>query len=622
MAGRVIQARKFRYVHKSPRPRSTSVQTQKSPRRYWIAVGLLWLLICSSGVAQDSATPGFPSDSLQPALIQTTQDQDSTSLLEKIVTFGGEIGAYGELYGSSGIDQRRPSSTGRIYFRPSISLLSTFTINFDLLLSTEGNSARQSLDQIAIHPEWSWGRADIGDFSPSMSEFTLNGITIRGGGVDLNPGIFRLAAIGGLTRRAVEGFATDASFERTIAAGRIGIGREGGDFFDITVLRARDNSSSLGTAERRDTLNTNDSTSVLDSLYQSTQTDPFLVKPEENLVAGINGGFSLFDGLLTFRGEAAGCMYTSDMHAAEITDTSALKNAAISSLKDLYKLRISTSADYAVKTQVMVNFQSFSLSGGFTRIGASYTSLGLASQINDRQGFDLGFTTQLFDGGVSLNAVYDKSSDNLAEQKQFTTERSTLSMNLGVRPANWVYAMYAYIANDLSNDASNDTTKIENTMASSMATISFFFPIEGVSNTLTVTGSLQTSDDGNIFRKDYSSTVKTVMANISSMLTEQLSVSPFFGLTRSEMMGTVTDMTNVGVGIGYTMFEGKLNNSLSVSTSNSAGTNNFSVLLQSGYPLGEYDNLNLDLRYTNVAAPPDGVSFNETQAALTYTHRF
>jgi hypothetical protein len=45
-------------------------------------------------------------------------------------------------------------------------------------------------------------------------------------------------------------------------------------------------------------------------------------------------------------------------------------------------------------------------------------------------------------------------------------------------------------------------------------------------------------------------------------------------------------------------------------------------MLQSGYPLGANDNLNLDLRYTTVSSPPEVASFKESQAALTYTHRF
>jgi hypothetical protein len=193
---------------------------------------------------------------------------------------------------------------------------------------------------------------------------------------------------------------------------------------------------------------------------------------------------------------------------------------------------------------------------------------------------------------------------------------------MGLRPVNWMFAMFAYIANGLSNDASNDTLKIQNTMASYMANLSFFIPVGTISNTLTLTGSLSTSDDGNIFRQDYSSKVTTLMANISTALDENLSVSPFVGLTRSEMMGAVSDITNVGIGIGYRMFDGRLNNSVSVSTSNSAGTNNLSVMLQSGYPLGASDNIDLNVRYTTVSSPPEIASFKESQAALTYSHRF
>lgn len=544
------------------------------------------------------------------------------SLLQKVISFSGEIGAYGELYEASGIEKRRPSATGRIYFRPTVSFFRNFTLNFDLLLSTEGSSARQSLDQIAIHPEWSWGRADVGDFSRSLSEFTLNGITIRGGGVEIYPGLFRFAAIGGLTQRAVEGNATDASFERFIAAGRIGIGREGGDFFDITILKAKDNSASLKIAQNPDSLFHKDSTSVIDSLYATTQNDPFLTTPQENLVGGINTGFSLFDGLLTFNGEAAGCMYTRDMNAAAVPDSSILSNKTLRTMKNFYTLRLSTSADYAIKTQIVLNLRNLSLRGGFTRVGASYTSLGLASQINDREGFNLGMTSQLFEGGLSLNATYDHLSDNLAEQKLYTTQRSTLSVNLGIRPANWMFAMLGYVANGLSNDASNDTMKIDNSMASYMSNLSFFFPIGTISNTLTLTAVYQTSDDGNMLRKNYNTSSTSLILNFSSALTADLSVSPFGGLTRSEVTGTKTDITTVGVGFGYRMFEGKLNNSLSISSSTSSGSGNISVTLQSGYPLGLNDNLSFNVRYSSASASAANPKYNESQAALTYTHRF
>ena len=90
------------------------------------------------------------SDTSAAALPAPRGGSDSVSFMKKAVSLTGEIGAYGELYGVSGIEKRRPSSTARLYLRPTLCFFNTLTLNFDFLLSTEGNSARQSLDQIAV----------------------------------------------------------------------------------------------------------------------------------------------------------------------------------------------------------------------------------------------------------------------------------------------------------------------------------------------------------------------------------------------------------------------------------------------------------------------------------------
>ena len=46
------------------------------------------------------------------------QEKDTTNFFQKNVVFSGDIGSYGELYSISGQAQRRPPSTGRLYFRP------------------------------------------------------------------------------------------------------------------------------------------------------------------------------------------------------------------------------------------------------------------------------------------------------------------------------------------------------------------------------------------------------------------------------------------------------------------------------------------------------------------------
>ena len=161
------------------------------------------------------------------------------------VTISGELGAYGELYSISGQEKRRPSSTGRIFFRPVLNLFGLLQIPFDFLISTEGSSARQSINQFGLNPKWGWGSAHIGDFNEDYSQLILNGIKIRGGGVNLTPGIFRLSAATGFTQRSVPGGAQDGSFKRFLFAAKLGIGKENNSFFDLIFLKAKDDINSL-----------------------------------------------------------------------------------------------------------------------------------------------------------------------------------------------------------------------------------------------------------------------------------------------------------------------------------------------------------------------------------------
>ena len=118
-------------------------------------------------------------------------------------------------------------------------------MSFDFLLSTEGSSARQNINQLGINPSWGWGNAHLGDFTDMFTPLTFDGIMVRGAGVNLNPGLLRFSAIGGFTQSAVQGGAGNGTYSRYIYGARLGIGKEGGSYFDISFLRARDNPSSL-----------------------------------------------------------------------------------------------------------------------------------------------------------------------------------------------------------------------------------------------------------------------------------------------------------------------------------------------------------------------------------------
>ncbi len=180
-------------------------------------------------------------------LSQGTARPDSTgqSFIEKNVSITGDAGVYGELYGISGIAGRRPPSSARLYFRPTVTLFNSFSMSFDFLLSTEGSSARQNINQLGINPSWGWGSAHLGDFTDMFTPFTFDGIMVRGAGINLDPGLFRFSAIGGYTQRAVDGGAGTGSFSRYMYGARLGVGKQEGSYFDLMFLRTRDVPSSL-----------------------------------------------------------------------------------------------------------------------------------------------------------------------------------------------------------------------------------------------------------------------------------------------------------------------------------------------------------------------------------------
>lgn len=182
---------------------------------------------------------------ISTAIAQELPDTTDGSSSKDIFSISGDLGAYGELYSISGQPKRRPSSTGRLFFRPIVDFYGVFQLPFDFLLSTEGSSARQSINQFGLNPDWGWGSAHVGDFNKEYSPLSLSGIKIRGGGINLNPDLFRFSVVSGFTQRSVPGGAQDGSYKRFLFAAKLGYGSEENTYFDLIFLKARDDINSL-----------------------------------------------------------------------------------------------------------------------------------------------------------------------------------------------------------------------------------------------------------------------------------------------------------------------------------------------------------------------------------------
>ena len=122
------------------------------------AAFIFLIFVASNSTAQEDVTA--------PAEPNTTTNSS------KALDIRGEVGTFGELYGISGHERRRPSSTGRIFLRSTLTAWNSISASLNLMLSTEGSSARQDINQVDFNPRWRWGEAHLGDFTGELSSLT------------------------------------------------------------------------------------------------------------------------------------------------------------------------------------------------------------------------------------------------------------------------------------------------------------------------------------------------------------------------------------------------------------------------------------------------------------------
>jgi hypothetical protein len=391
---------------------------------------------------------------------------DLQNRLSNPVQFTGEIGSVGELYSISGREKRRPSSTGRLFMRSQLQLFNSVTINFDLLYSTEtgsavtlGSTGRQSLNQVGIAPQWRWGRAYAGSFSDSYSSFSYDGISLRGGGFNINPGPLRLGVFTGRAQSAVAGGAMDGAFKRSMTGGKIGFGRRtqsgDGGFVDLVVVRTADDPASLPAP-----------TSPDDAGIEIG--NPYAVTPEENVVVGLSSRVPLWQRRFVVSGEFATSIYSRDRRAPLLSDEALDQYSSL--MRSFITPRASTYGDVAHKAQLDVTNLALPgstsqtprlLSGsvGYRYVGAGYVSLGVASLPADQFALNAHASLRFRTWNASVRAM--QQEDNLLGQKLATTTRNHLAATAAFRPTPALSSSVRFSVNTMSNGVVDSTRQVD-----------------------------------------------------------------------------------------------------------------------------------------------------------------
>ena len=438
----------------------------------------------------------------------TVADTGSNWLTRRL---GGQAQVFSEMYGISGMARRRPGSTWRVMASPRLGIIGGTEVGLDLLLSSEGNEARQSINQVAFEPNWGWGQLHLGDFSKDYSPYTMQGLRIRGAGLDIERWGMRASLQGGRSAALISS-ADGPQYRRNVVAAAIGVGQVGVRSIDLRLLRAQDALIP-------------DETPVFDTLGLDTLPADLRpqqrTRPQENIVAALGGTVRLFERKLALKGEVAGALLTRDLTSPAVDGDS-----VDAPLGGVGTLRTSSLGDAAYNLDAQFQGKGFGLRGGYESIGAGFTSLGLAYLINDRRSWNAGGDLRLIGGRMQLQGRFQRQENNLQSQKVATTTRDVLTGTATVRlPADLTVSLVALLA-AAGNDETNDTLLVDNRTSTMNASLSKPFRFARRAASASLAYSRQSTEDLNPVRLTPKVTVQTANLALQLPILSWLSASP------------------------------------------------------------------------------------------------
>jgi len=381
---------------------------------------------------------------------------------QKPVTLTGGISARAVFYEASGTTSHRQPFSYILTGSPTINIYNSFTIPITFTYSEQERSVRQPFNQFGMSPYYKWLKIHAGYRNINFSQFTLAGHTFLGGGVELTPGIFHFGFIYGRFNRAA---AVDTlskalqpfTYTNKGYAMKIGLGK-GGTFFDISLLRAKD-----------------DSTSV----HPSSDVKG-LVTPSENLVVGINSQIRFLKNFSFFL-ETATSIFTKNLsNKTALHDQS---NSLSSKLLEGLMNTNSTTEHYnALQTGLGFQIPAFAMKLQYHRIDPNYTSMGAYFFNSDLENITVAPSFNLLKNKLRFGGSIGFQHDNLNKQKQSTSNRTIGSANLSAELNEHVGFDFSF--SDYSNNQQLRTIHLKDT-----------FKIAQVSQNFSVTPRYIHADD-------------------------------------------------------------------------------------------------------------------------------
>lgn len=346
-----------------------------------------------------------------------TQAQNLESIgVKKGIKVNGSLNVNTVGYYAHGIEQRRDPYNW--FFTGTLNInLFGYDAPLSFSYSNANKSFSQPFNQFSFQPQYKWVKTYIGYNSMTFSNYTLAGHVFLGGGVELTPGKWKIAAMYGRLKRAVPFTDTvNAAYKRMGYGLKVGY-EDNGNSISANIFTAKD-----------------DVNSIPYTWFKSTLT------PKQNVAVSINGRKTFLKRFF-IEGEYAVSALNNDTRANDSEgDTVELKptNNIIKGL-----LPENATSRYYDAMNASVGYQGnwYTLQFRYERIAPEYQTLGAYYFNNDMRNITVMPSVRLFKNRLNLNANVGFQENNLDDSRTSTTKRTVGAFNATYVPnEKWNFA--------------------------------------------------------------------------------------------------------------------------------------------------------------------------------------
>lgn len=533
---------------------------------------------------------------------------------------------------------RRPASLSRLLFSPVLKF-GSFSLPLQLMLtSPETNvttpiisnptlsqffqSPANMLGISSLSQNLGWANFSLGAHTPQFSELSGGDQQIFGGGIDLKPGDFRIAASAGIVQRGVASDLTNGirgAYQKDMYMAKIGYGKEDSSNVALNLVYSKDNRSSIA----NNIISILPSRTIDGDSVTIIPADTVRLRAEEGMIASINSKIIITEGI-DFKLEGAVSNFTRDM-------SSPLQDVEGNPFTAFMSSRSSTRTDIAGTTEIGIRMANWGVRLTGLYMGAGFVPIGNPFQQSDRIDVKVSPYLRLFNGDLSINGSIGNRINNLSETKGETLNQLIASANIAANITEEFSINGSYSNFGVRNNNRNDTLRIENVASAFSIDPSYTIVGESLVHVINAGFSKDQFEDFNVFTGALSSNNTTTYLGSYMVSIKEMGLT--IGTSGSYMENALPTgaviIRSIGLNASMSLLERTLfpTASFSVGSSSLGGTTDSQSFIKAGLRWvaakwitfgANYGNNNFE--YGNIV--PRGRSFSERFFQFSATSNF